>query len=168
MVAQYENGHRTPKFETIRKIAEALQVDCSDIDESIIDVRSKPVIDIKKLISGSPDSNIWVGVGGLNSTNDPSDESVFVGSAADVEIFATAIRFKYFGGLLEANDIKYQVCELDGRAGKLFSFNEKEGFKYFLTNEQAKQLPEMSIEQIKALIRSFDKMNKEEITPDSD
>ncbi len=35
-LAQYENGKRTPKIDTLRKIASALQCQVSDIDESII------------------------------------------------------------------------------------------------------------------------------------
>lgn len=91
----------------------------------------------------------------------PIGDSVFEGTPTDLEFFSKANRLKHFGDLLEANDIKYQICEQDGRAGKLFSFNKKEGFKYFLTNEQARQLPEMSIEQIKTLIRNLDQLNKQ-------
>ena len=36
MIAQYENGKRTPKIETLIKIAEALNCEVSDIDENII------------------------------------------------------------------------------------------------------------------------------------
>lgn len=35
-LAQYENGKRTPKIDTLRKIAAALECKVSDIDESII------------------------------------------------------------------------------------------------------------------------------------
>ena len=36
MIAQYENGKRIPKIETLIKIAEALDCEVSDIDENII------------------------------------------------------------------------------------------------------------------------------------
>lgn len=65
-----------------------------------------------------------------------------------------------FANFLESNDIKYKLCKKDGKIGKLFSFNQKEEYKYFLTNEQARQLPEMSVEQIKTLIRSLDQLNR--------
>lgn len=46
MIAQYENGERNPKVETIKKIAEALEVDIStlvDTDElAIMDIKEKP------------------------------------------------------------------------------------------------------------------------------
>ncbi len=35
MIAQYENGKRIPKIETLIKIAEALECEVSDIDENI-------------------------------------------------------------------------------------------------------------------------------------
>lgn len=65
-----------------------------------------------------------------------------------------------FGDFLTANQIKYKVCMLNGVSGKLFAFGQDSAYEFFLTDEQARQLPEMSIEQIKALIRSFNSQNK--------
>ena len=39
MIAQYENGKRIPKLETIKKIAIALDCEVSDIDENIFVIK---------------------------------------------------------------------------------------------------------------------------------
>ena len=54
-LAQYEKDKRKPKFDTIRKLAEALQVDYKDIDENseVFVTFKPPSIDIVKLFAGS-------------------------------------------------------------------------------------------------------------------
>ena len=58
---------------------------------------------------------------------------------------------------LIANGIELEDKIINGKAGKIITVDS---FSGFLTSEQLSSLPDMSIEQIKALIRSMAKMNE--------
>lgn len=150
---ELEKQNSNPKMETLQKIASALEVDVNEL-YGVSVIIGRPPLNITQTMTGLKESDhIWQGVGGIKSQTE-----VFSGTPEDAKLFAYASKLKHFAELLEDNSIVYEKGERNGKTGKVFSFNES-GEKYFLTDEQARLLPEMSIEQIKALIRSFDQMN---------
>lgn len=69
---------------------------------------------------------------------------------------STDLEFKHvWENLLVMNDIRFMnYTTHTGESGMIFALDDNE-FKYFLTNEQCKKLPCVTIEQIKTLIKAM-------------
>lgn len=170
----YESGRREPNVITLKNISDALGISLDDLlDESEINTKLNDVIRkqdsaFDKLISG----NVTCGEAKkiAKELRDLFSQENFLDNELDRRAnqeYATIFCYdnnqktlKAFDDFLTANQIKYKACMLNGVSGKLFAFGQDSAYEFFLTDEQSRQLPEMSIEQIKALIRSFNSQNK--------
>ena len=131
-VYNWENGIREPNIDTIQQIAKFLECDISELFEPIA------------------------------SKTDIIDRMVFEGGSDIVDEARFISKFKKFCELLSLGNVQWTETEKNGVAGLEFSFGEKDDDKYFLTKEQTILLPEVTIEQAKALIRSLDRQNREQ------
>lgn len=143
-LAQYENGKRQPKLETIKKMADALECSVADLDDSITE-KFQPIFDVRKYITAIDKKNIL--------KNFPDLQFSVKDSVEDDDI-------DYFLEWLEENGIKFTdtdmtICDIDD-----FCI-EMDKKVYLLNIKQISAIENMSIEQIKTMIRVFDKINKE-------
>ena len=143
-LAQYENGKRQPKLETIKKMADALECSVADLDDSITE-KFQTKFDVRKYITAI-DKKIIL-------KNFPDLQFSVKDSVEDDDI-------DYFWEWLEKNGIKFTdtdmtICDIDD-----FCI-EMDKKVYLLNIKQISAIENMSIEQIKTMIRVFDKINKE-------
>ncbi len=90
---------------------------------------------------------------------------VYSGSPDSIDDLSYIDRFKKFCELLSLDNVQWEKTEKDGVDGLEFTFDKKENNRYFLTKEQTFLLPEVAIEQAKALIRSLDRQNRRNNSP---
>ncbi len=137
-IGQWETGKANPKFETIKKIADALNIDvlyllCIDeYDIETVNISNQNTPDRKPAYANLPERDYSLG----------------------------------WEDWLHYNNIDFLYWDLDDEKGWLMKFiDTKEMF--FLPESQAEKLPLLSIEYIKTMIRTFgEKIEKKEIDSD--
>lgn len=144
-LAQYETGKRQPKLETIKKMADALECNVSDLDDSIPEKFQPKYFDVRKYITAINKESIFKNFPDLQFSVEDSIED------DDID---------HFWEWLEKNGIKFTdtdmtICGIDD-----FCI-EMDKKVYLLNIKQISAIEDMSIEQIKTMIRVFDKINKE-------
>lgn len=144
---RYELNQTVPRKEQLERLAKALDVEVTDLKNEIHVFRPKINLNFPQLFAGIDKSQLYEGL--------------------EIEIDNTDLtnnnKLNYFGEFLRVNNIKFTACKKNDVSGKIFSLNDEYDFKYFLTDEQARMLPEMTIEQVKSLIRSLDQLNNKDL-----
>lgn len=127
MIRQYELGYRNPKFETLRKIANILDVPVEYLIESIsVDLMTENDVEAINHFQH------------ISQDTQPENNSESL-----------------WDSWLNLNNIHhYSPFEFKGTEGMLLRFTDNNKC-YFLTIEQAERLPYLSIELIKTLIKAI-------------
>lgn len=133
-VNYWVNGDREPKLAHLRKIADTFNINISELLGLPLKMESINTND-SIIIDGEPE----------NTVKNPVIES-------DPEFVHAWDNF------LLTNNIHFTSWEKDGVPGMLLLFTDTRE-AYFLTREQAKRLPELSVEQVKLLIKAMGKEN---------
>lgn len=171
--AQYENGKRNPKMGTITKLALILKVSAGELlghpNENAYtaflmhELEEMDPEDRKKFLNDTSDELDDFLYGDLPEEDDKepysdklleSNEKKQLFNALDLKEF-----WDNFGKYLRNNNIDFNAEHKNDELGKSFSFKDTD-IKYFLTNSQARQLPEMIIENTKRSIRHLSSLNQ--------
>lgn len=146
-LAQYENGKRNPKFETIKKIAYALGVSPLELTPSI-NVTDNDTISFFDVFPNP-----------------------YILSLADYTDMRNKPLTAYFDAWLITLGIAFTPIIRNGVKGYYFNFDNGFDFSndncYFVTEEQLQEVRSMTAGYARKLILDYDKINKPSTTPDN-
>ena len=140
-LAQYENGKRNPKYETIKKIANALNVSPLDLNPTIADTKD------------------------VLGRSDVFPNHLVVSMAEYVDMRDKPLT-AYFDAWLVASEILFKPAEKNGVKGFFFCFDSMADFIngddekcYFVTEKQFEDIRNITIGYVRKLIKDSAKIN---------
>lgn len=133
MIGLYETNKRTPKYETIQKIAKKLEVPVNALTTTIPEYQdfAEPYSDMLNINASLALSNIFHLFDSIDNQK----------------------RLDLFGDFLRYSHLDFKAGRKNGKMGKYFSFDGGKNYEYFLSNLEAEHLPEIVIAKIKSIIQ---------------